>query len=82
MDFADLATETSTIYPTQRAPTAPLNLGLKAQSGLPGHILAGPRKTTATATAGSNGKDLLTQGAGPQMLPGMPRRQLVEAACG
>ena len=76
MDLADLAAETSTIYPTQRAPTAPLNLGLQAQSGLPGHIPARPRKTTATATAGSSGKDLLTQGAGPQMLPGMPQRQL------
>jgi len=81
MDLADLAAETSTIYPTQRTPTALLNPGLQAQSGLPGHIPARPRKTTATATAESSGKDLLT-GAGPQMRTGMPQRQLAEAAYG
>jgi hypothetical protein len=81
MDLADLAAATSTIYPTQRAPTAPLNLGLQGQSGLPGRS----RHATQDDSHGNCGirwQDLLTQGAGSQMLPGMPQRQLAEAVSG
>ena len=81
MDLADLAAETSTIYPTQRTPTALLNPGLQAQSGLPGD----PRQATQDDSRGDCGirwQRLADTGTGSQMPPGIPQRQLAEAVYG